>query len=232
MQNAGAMTILRGSSLFRGVPEAALASTAALCRNRTYGRGETVFCEGTAGDRLYGVIAGRLLITTTSSDGAELHLNVAEAGEIVGEIAFLDGGLRTASARAAEPTTCFEIERTAFMQLLDRTPELSTHLMQLVCKRVRWMTRLVSDAAFLSVPERLAARLLQLAAPLPQEIGAEVRISQGELAQFLGISRQVVNGYLRTWQREGRIELKRGTIRIKNLAGVGSEAPREGISSA
>lgn len=229
MQNSGALTILRGSSLFRGVPEAALASTAALCRNRTYGRGETVFCEGTTGDRLYGVISGRLLITTGSADGSELHLNVAEAGEILGEIAFLDGGLRTASARATETFTCFEIERTAFVQLLARTPELSNQLMQLVCSRVRWMTRLVTDAAFLSVPERLAARLLLLAVPVSQEMGAEVRISQAELAQFLGVSRQVVNAYLRTWQREGRIELKRGSIRIKNLVGMGSDAPRAGI---
>jgi CRP/FNR family transcriptional regulator, cyclic AMP receptor protein len=213
MSNPGAMAVLRSSPIFRGVAEDLLAEVAGLSRNRVYRRGESVFREGTAGTKLYGVIAGRLLITTTSDKGLELHLNVVEPGEIVGEIAFLDGGLRTATGRAAEPSTCFEMDRTAFFKLLERTPQLSTHLLQLVCKRVRWMTKLAADSAFLSVPERLAARLRDLARPSAAPI-AEVRISQAELAQFLGVSRQVVNGYLRAWEREGHIELGRGSIKI------------------
>jgi CRP-like cAMP-binding protein len=219
MPNPGAMAVLRSSPIFRGVAEDLLAEVAGLCRNRIYRRGEAVFKEGTAGTKLYGVISGRLLITTTSDKGLELHLNVVEPGEIVGEIAFLDGGLRTATGRAAENSTCFEMDRAAFFKLLERTPQLSTHLLQLVCKRVRWMTKLAADSAFLSVPERLAVRLRDLARPSDSQI-AEVRISQTDLAQFLGISRQVVNGYLRAWEREGHIELGRGSIRIKDLAAL------------
>jgi CRP/FNR family transcriptional regulator, cyclic AMP receptor protein len=219
MQNPGAMAVLRSSPIFRGVAEDVLDEVAALCRNRSYRRGEAVFKEGSAGTKLYGVIAGRLLITTTSDQGLELHLNVVEPGEIVGEIAFLDGGLRTATGRAAETSTCFEIERAAFFKLLERSPQLSTHLLQLVCKRVRWMTKLAADSAFLSVPERLAVRLRDLARPSNSPT-AEVRISQSDLAQFLGISRQVVNGYLRDWERQGHIELGRGSIRIKDLTAL------------
>lgn len=226
MPNPGALSVLRHSPIFQGLPAELLAKVAALGRNRGYRRGETVFEEGTPGSRLYGVISGRLMITTTSAEGAELHLNVVGQGEIVGEIAFLDGGLRTATGRAAEPTTCFEIDRASFFRLLEHTPELSTHLLQLVCKRVRWMTNLVADSAFLSVPERLAKRLRDLATPNAQATGAaEVRISQAELAQFLGISRQVVNSYLRAWQREGRVELSRGAIRIKDLGALNLTAP-------
>jgi CRP-like cAMP-binding protein len=216
------MAVLRGSPIFRGVAEEVLNEVAGLCRNRMYRRGEAVFKEGTAGTKLYGLISGRLLITTTSEKGLELHLNVIEPGEIVGEIAFLDGGLRTATGRAAESSTCFEIDRAAFFKLLERSPELSTHLLQLVCKRVRWMTKLAADSAFLSVPERLAVRLRDLARPPASPSkeasrAAEVRISQSDLAQFLGVSRQVVNGYLRAWEREGRIELARGSIRIRDM---------------
>jgi len=222
MPNPGAMAVLRGSPIFRGVAEEVMTEVAGLCRNRIYRRGESVFKEGTAGTKLYGVISGRLLITTTSEKGLELHLNVIEPGEIVGEIAFLDGGPRTATGRAAETSTCFEIDRTAFFKLLERSPELSTHLLQLVCKRVRWMTKLAADSAFLSVPERLAVRLRDLARPPADSSkgashAAEVRISQSDLAQFLGVSRQVVNGYLRAWEREGRIQLARGSIRIRDM---------------
>jgi CRP/FNR family cyclic AMP-dependent transcriptional regulator len=227
MQNPGALAVLRSSPIFRGVAEDVLTEVAGLCRNRTYRRGESVFKEGTPGTKLYGVIAGRLLITTTSDKGLELHLNVVEPGEIVGEIAFLDGGTRTATGRAAETTTCFEVDRGSFFKLLERSPQLSTHLLQLVCQRVRWMTKLAADSAFLSVPERLAVRLRDLARPVERTAdgrselsAAEVRISQADLAQFLGVSRQVVNGYLRAWEREGRIQLGRGSILIKNMTAL------------
>jgi CRP-like cAMP-binding protein len=217
MPNPGAMSVLRVCSIFQDLNHELLEQVAALCRNREYRPGQIVFEEGTPGTKLYGLISGRLIITTTSATGVQLHLNVAERGEIVGEIAFLDGGPRTATGRAAEPTTCFEIDRADFFALLERTPQLSTHLLQLVCRRVRWMTKLVGDSAFLSVGERLAIRLRDLAKPAPNAQYQEVRISQAELAHFLGISRQVVNGYLRAWQREGRVELARGSIRLRNL---------------
>jgi CRP/FNR family transcriptional regulator, cyclic AMP receptor protein len=226
MPNAGALAVLRSSPIFRGIAEELLAEVAVLCRNRVYRRGAAVFEEGTPGTKLYGVISGRLLITTTSEKGLELNLNVVEPGEIVGEIAFLDGGLRTATGRAAETSTCFEMDRVAFFKLLERSPQLSAHLLQLVCKRVRWMTKQAADSAFLSVPERLVVRLRDLAKPAREPDvaadaqAAEVKISQAELAQFLGISRQVVNGYLRAWEREGHVELGRGSIRIKDFAAL------------
>ena len=224
MPNSGALAVLRSSPIFRGVAEELLGEVAVLCRNRVYRRGDAVFEEGTPGTKLYGVISGRLLITTTSEKGLELNLNVVEPGEIVGEIAFLDGGLRTATGRAAETSTCFEMDRVAFFKLLERSPQLSAHLLQLVCKRVRWMTKLAADSAFLTVPERLAVRLRDLAKPAPTGAHdvrtAEVKISQAQLAQFLGISRQVVNGYLRAWEREGHLELGRGSIRIKDLTAL------------
>lgn len=217
MSNPAAMSVLRVSPIFQGLPCETLAAVSALCKNREYRRGAVVFSEGTPGTKLYGVIGGRMLITTTSPQGQELHLNVVDAGEITGEIAFLDGGMRTATGRAAEATVCFEVDRACFFELMERTPQLAIHLLQLVCKRARWMTKLVTDSAFLSVPERLATRLRDLAKPADRSEEVEVRISQAELAQFLGISRQVVNSYLRDWERAGRLELTRGAIRIRDM---------------
>ena len=219
MSNQAALPVLRTSPIFRGLSDAVLESISTLCRIRRYGRGEMLFAEGDPGLKLYGVIEGRLIITASSPHGSELHLNVATTGEVIGEIAFLDGGTRTASARAAEPTTCFELDRPAFFSLLAECPELSTHLLQLVCRRVREMTKLVADSAFLSVSQRLAARLRSLATLLPDGV-AEVRISQAELADFLGVSRQVVNGYLQIWKRDGLLDVARGAIRIRDLGAL------------
>jgi CRP-like cAMP-binding protein len=218
MSNPAALSVLKGNPVFRGLPDRQLLEIAAICQNRRYRRGEIVFAEGTLGTRLYGVIAGRIMISTTSLEGRALHLNVAWPGEVVGEIAFLDGGKRTATGKAASPLSCFEIDRAAFFQLLDRRPQLTVHLLQLVCSRVREMTRSAADSAFLTIPQRLATRMRDLAQPQNGPGTAEVRISQGELAEFLGISRQVVNGYLRAWQRAGRVELARGKILIKDAS--------------
>jgi CRP-like cAMP-binding protein len=204
--NPGAMSVLRGNPIFKGLPEDVLAEVAALCENRRYERNQPVFKEGTPGAKVYGVIAGRLWISTISVEGREFHLNVAEPGDIVGEIAFLDGGMRTATARAAESTTCFEIERAPFFRLLERKPALGMHLLQLVTRRVRWMTRLVADSVFCSVEQRLATRVLYLARPTSDGTkGVEINISQEELAKSVGITRQVVNSYLSKWRRDGLV---------------------------
>ena len=133
-------------------------------------------------------------------------------GEIVGEIAFLDGGPRTATGRAAEALNCFEIDRAAFFDLAHRFPQLSTHLLQLVCKRVRWMTKLAADSAFLSVPDRLATRLRDLAQVSGKAGGgAEVSIFA---CRPRAISRRLpASGerlLSRGWQKAGLVELARG----------------------
>lgn len=211
------MNILRNSPSFRGLDDQSLAEIEALCVNRNYAAGETVFRQGESGTMLLGVIAGNIRITVNSESGQELHLNLIEPGEIIGEIAFIDGGPRTATGTAAEPTTCFVIQRAPFFALMDKRPQISRHLLTLLCERVRWTSQLVADSAFLSVPDRMLTRLRDLAHSGQRLTDGEVRIriSQQELADYLGVSRQVVNGYLREWQRAGLVELSRGSITIR-----------------
>lgn len=225
MSNPGALTVLKQNPMFRGLPANLLATVAGLCTNRHYATGTIVFAQGEPGNTLFGVLSGQLRISTHSAAGQELHLNVIEPGEIVGEIAFLDGGRRTATGRAAQPSACFQIQRKPFFKLLEQEPELTVHLLQLVCQRVRWTSKLVADSAFLSVPERLATRLQELSDAEDGE--GEVHLSQSELAHFLGVSRQVVNGHLQRWQRRGFVTLSRGTIAVHDLASVfaGEERP-------
>jgi CRP-like cAMP-binding protein len=222
MSNPAALAVLRQSPIFRGLAKPTLGALADMATNRRYESGEAVFREHEQGMTLIGVISGQLRITTTSPDGRELNLNVIKPGEIVGEIAFLDGGTRTATGIAAVPSVCFAIQRAPFFRLVESTPHLATHLLQLVCARVRWTSRLVADSAFLSVPERLAARLADLCNGVASAKDGSVRleISQLELAAFLGVSRQVVNRYLGDWQQAGHLVLTRGAITVQNLEAI------------
>ena len=215
-RNAAAADILSASPAFGGLDSDSIRAVEALCVNRRYQPGQTVFRQGEPGTALFGVIAGKIRVSVSSEDGQELNLNLIEPGEIVGEIAFIDGGPRTATGTAAAPTTCFTIARAPFFALLDRRPQISRHLLNLLCERVRWTSRLVADSAFLSVPDRMLTRLRDLAPSgdrLPDG-RVRVRISQQELADYLGVSRQVVNGYLRRWQAEGKVVLGRGAITL------------------
>lgn len=218
------MDIIRNSPAFRDLDEVSLQEIEQLCTTRRFEAGQTVFREGEPGHTLVGLVSGKLRISVTSTAGRELNLNLIEPGEIVGEIAFIDGGLRTATGTAIEPSTCVTIQRKPFFALMDRRPQISRHFLALLCERVRWTSQLVADSAFLSVPDRMATRLRDLAQaddrPICEPI--EVRISQQELADYLGVSRQVVNGYLREWHRNGLVGLSRGTITL--LEGFG-EAP-------
>lgn len=221
-RNATAADILRASPAFGGLDADSLRAVESLCVNRRYEPGQTVFRQGEPGNTLFGVISGKIRISVSSESGQELHLNLIEPGELVGEIAFIDGGPRTATGTAAAPTTCFTIARGPFFALLDRRPQISRHLLYLLCERVRWTSRLVADSAFLSVPDRMLTRLKDLAPSgevLPDG-RVRVRISQQELADYLGVSRQVVNGYLRRWQAEGRVALGRGAITFAESTGI------------
>jgi CRP-like cAMP-binding protein len=100
--------------------------------------------------------------------------------------------------------------------LLGREPKLVSHVVQLLCERIRWTSSLVEDSALLGVPARLARRLLSLGKLHGRETphGVELRISQEEVARFLGLSRQVVNQYLQNWKVQGWLTLGRSKMVI------------------
>jgi CRP-like cAMP-binding protein len=158
-----------------------------------------------------------------------VFLNIMEPGDTFGEIAVMDGLPRTAGATALDHTTLIVIKRQDFLQLLEREPRLAIHLLKLLCERLRWTSELVEESAFLAGPARLAKRLLILASlhGRAASIGGalELRISQAELARFLGISRQIVNQHLSEWRKHGWVDLGRSQIVIRN-----AEALRKFIS--
>jgi CRP/FNR family transcriptional regulator, cyclic AMP receptor protein len=211
-----AQTILERTRLFRGLHSATIQHISALSIRRSYSRGAIVFSQAGPGDALYGVVTGKIRISASSRDGREMFLNIMEPGDAFGEIALLDGRQRTATASAISPSELIIITRDHFLGLLEREPKLVSHLIQLLCERIRWTSGLAEESALLSVPERLARRLISLGKLHGRETpnGAELNISQEELARFLGLSRQAVNQYLQNWKVHGWLALGRGKIVI------------------
>ncbi len=114
------------------------------------------------------------------------------------------------------------IPRREFLNLMETEPKLATHMLKLVCARIRWTSELVEDSAFLSVPARLAKRLLGLEHLRQDDDPTKkvVTISQAALGELSGISRETVNRHLQSWRKSGWILLKRGKVLINDRAAL------------
>jgi CRP/FNR family cyclic AMP-dependent transcriptional regulator len=225
MNDLATHAVLAHNFLFQGLPGTTIDALAALAHRTTLEKDSLVFSQGDQGDALYGVASGQVRIFTADEKGREVFLNILGPGDTFGEIALLDGLPRTASAVTTTPTTLVVIPRRQFLAHLAHEPELALHLMKLLCGRLRWISDLVEESAFLAGPARVAKRLSSLVEtygrPAPDG-GIEVVMSQADLGRFLGISRQIINQYLRDWCESGWVELKRGRIIIHDLAALNS----------
>ncbi len=160
-------------------------------RVRSAKAGQVIFREGDQADGLYGVLDGRVVVTVDSPDGKELILNTFGPGTFFGEIAFLDGRGRTASAVAREPSRLIFLARASFLPFLRQRPAAALRTIAFLCERLRRTTQLVQDSAFLDVPTRLAKQMAAMA----QDYGERetpggaltIKVSQNELAQMLGV---------------------------------------------
>lgn len=214
-----AKTVIERNQLFRGLPRTTIERIAALATRKMYAQDAVIFMRGDPGDSLCGVVSGRVRISASRAGGREVFLNIMGPGDAFGEIALLDGKPRTATATALARTELVIIRRDRFSELLISEPALARHLIQLLCERVRWTAQLMEDSALLGVPARIAKRLLSLARLPGSEPanGSKVTISQEELAQFLSVSRQIVNQHLQTWKQQGWVTSGRGSITLADV---------------
>ena len=188
---------------------------------------DVIFNKGAPGDRLYAILSGRVGISTVSREGKELFLNFLDPGEVFGEIAVLDGKERTAGAKAMQPTKLVGIGRTELLQFLERHPGLCLRFIEVLCERLRWTSDIIENTIFLQIPRRLAKRLLTLVERLgrPVEPGndrsgirIDMKLSQEDLGNMLGVTRESINKGLRSLQQAGVISHDGGYIIVHDVA--------------
>lgn len=175
-----------------------------------FAAGEILFSQNDPGEFLLIVRTGRVRLSLTSEVGRELNLRHATAGHVLGEIAALDGGPRSATALAIEPVSAMKLARSDLRALMLRFPGLGERFVTWLCSRLRETTEQLEAIALYPLDVRLARFLLFAlqgrTAPEGRRVALELGYSQGELAQFVGGSRPKVNGALALLEQAGAIK--------------------------
>lgn len=210
---------LLGSPLFAAMQPAELDEILKFASERRFRRGQTIFQRGDNGSSLMAVLRGRVRISSVSSDGKELTLNVINPGEIFGEIALLDGQPRSADATAIEDTLLLVVERRHFLPFLRQNEDLYLRLLAVLCSRLRRTSLALEEIALFDLPIRLARVLLKLAddygRPSASGTRIDLKLSQRDLSNLVASSRESVNKQLRVWRETGSVDLEDGFIVLR-----------------
>jgi CRP/FNR family cyclic AMP-dependent transcriptional regulator len=185
------------------------------CKAERHAAGQHLFVQEDVADRIYGVIAGTVEISIYSPGGQKLVANIELAQSLIGEIGVLDGGPRTATARCLSDCELVSLSRAQLFDRIEKHPPLARAMIELLCARLRWVSGELGDQAFLGIEARLAKRLLFLSGTMSDSSGW-IPISQAELAEFLGATRESVNKTLNDWRSRGIIAIRRGGLHIDN----------------
>ena len=217
------VTMLRNVPFFAGLADQELEVLADSLGKRTFGKGMIIFHKGSPGQTLYIIQSGKVRIFILSESGQEISVNIYGPGDVFGELALLDGLPRSAGAVAMEKTVTFTLHRDDFLRHLEGCPRMAKSIMEVLSTRVRYTTDYAESLAFLDVYGRVAAKLLELAdryGVQKEGIEIELRLTQAELASWVGTSRESVNKVLGTFRDYGLIEVEGQRITILDRPGL------------
>jgi len=207
------LSLLRNHALFGDLPASAIEHLGSYMKTRKVPRGAAIFAKGDPGTGLMGVLSGAVKVSVASPEGKDIVLNIFHEGDIFGEIALLDGRPRTADATAMSDCELIVIERRDFVPFLQSQPDVTIKLIEILCSRLRRTSEQVQDVTFLNLPARLAKALLQLTNSADATASRrKIDITQRELSQMIGRSRESTNKQLRAWAKRGWIRLERGGL--------------------
>lgn len=210
--------------IFSRVDPSELEILAAGLRRRTYQRGEVIFHQDDPGDRLHFVAEGMVKISIVSTDGRENDIALLTKGDCFGEMSVLDGGRRSATAVAVEPTQTMTSTREDFLAFLNEHVGVAIQIIALMARRLRNMDEMLGDMVFLSVPTRVAKKLLELAHTYSESRDDQDRITvplgQEELSRLVGSSREAVSRALATYRRMGLLATSHRRITIDDIEGL------------
>jgi CRP-like cAMP-binding protein len=199
----------------------ALARSAA---RRRYRRGEIIFQKDDPGHSLFIVARGSVRIYVPSTQGSDLTLAVLGPGQFFGDLSLLDGRPRSASAAALNDTNVVVLERSDFVGVIQSRPKAAMSVLSVVVRRLRDTDEMASDLAFLDVGGRLAKKLLDLAQTNGVARGdgvlLDMAVTQEELANMIGVTRESVNRNLSTFRRIGLVAKEGRRFVLRDVEGL------------
>jgi CRP/FNR family transcriptional regulator len=213
--------LLRSVPLFADLEAGELERFSRVAVPRSFPAGTRVFHEGDRSDACYIVREGSFRVTREHSDGRAITLATLGPGEVFGELAMLDGDLRSASAEALSDGELLALPAVDVKGLLARHPEISVKLVVGLVRRLRAANERISRQSFQTVPSRVAGVLSQLVSEVSrsgEEGEVTIRMNQADLAQLAGTSRESVSRFLADLERGGVVRSGRGRVTVLDPA--------------
>ena len=210
--------VLARAGLFQGIAREAAEAVAASLDHGDYGRGETVFTEGEQGDTLYIVLEGKVKIGRRATDGRENMLSVMGPSDMFGELSLFDPGPRTATATVVTDARLASLAHAQLRPWITDRPEIAEQLLRVLARRLRRTNDALADLIFTDVPGRVAKQLLALSERFGSEEADGLRVhhdlTQEELAQLVGASRETVNKALADFASRGWVRVDSRALTI------------------
>jgi len=209
----GKLSVLRKHPYFADLEPEAFEQLCRYAKHATMKRGATIASKGDPGTSLFAVISGTVKISVSSPDGRNAILNLIGPGEIFGEVALLDGQSRSADATANTNCELFIIDRRDFIPFVRSQPALAMKFIELLCARLRTTSDQVEQVILQNLPGRLASALLRLTEKhKAAQGGRTIAITQQEISEMVGMTRESINKQLRAWAARDWVRLEHGAI--------------------
>ncbi len=219
---------MRQSPLFSSLDQEGAAALMELLTESVVTKGEVLFHEGEPGDHLFLILEGKVKLGHASLDGRESLIAVLGPGEMFGELSLFDPGLRTSSATALTEARVLRLDNTQLMPWLAGRPEVAAALLQALARRLRRTNETMADLVFSDVPGRVAKALMELGEKfgtlIPGGLLVTHDMTQEELAQLVGASRETVNKALADFAQRGWITLESRQVLILDVERLGKRA--------
>ena len=213
--------VVRRAPLFTALDEAAAVSLRASMDTVKIAKGSILFKEGDDGEHLYVIIDGKLKLGTSSGDGRENLLSILGPGEMFGELSLFDPGPRTSTATAVTDAKLLSLSHEKVIPWLKQNPEVSLQLLTRLSQRLRRTNEAVGDLVFSDVPGRVAKALIDLGdrfgKTTPEGLLVNHDLTQEELAQLVGASRETVNKALADFAGRGWLKLDGRSVLITDV---------------
>ncbi len=203
---------LRNVPLFRDFDAAEMSEIAQLVTLRQYAKHQTIFREGDPGQSFYLILSGSVAIVHIAADGRETILSILKDRDFFGEMSIFDTALRAAGVRTLTDVEVGVIESEDFLALIDRSPRIGRLLVIALSDRLRAANKLISATTSQDIRSRLASLLLNLAQnfgePAPNGTRITLRLTNQEMANMIGTTRETVNRTLNRLWDEHVIDMK------------------------
>ena len=210
--------LLRSVPLFSSVDDSTMALLAHSAIQRSFKRTACIFRKDDPGDALIVIHTGEVKISVTAQEGREVVFNIMHPGDAFGEIALLDRRRRTADAIAAADSELLFVRQADFQKLLRNDLNLALTTIDLLCDRLRFASEQVEDLTFHDAATRIAKLLLRLSETAAAQ--APLKVTQQDVSEMVGLSREITNRRLNQLARSGAIQLQRGRIQVLSREGL------------